>query len=134
MPDISPAKVAHVIIKSRELAAKVSAWDGDARRDDSEDDPASILEDLAGDQTRSELASFIRSMNDDEQAELVAIAWVGRGTFSADEFDEAVATAKSERVNPTERYLLGIPLLPEYLEDGLEKLGVSATDAEDDIM
>lgn len=57
-----------------------------------------------------------------------------RGTYTAEEFDEAVATAKSERVNPTENYLLGMPLLPDYLEEGLQKLGLSAAEAEDDVL
>jgi hypothetical protein len=65
---------------------------------------------------------------------LVALAWLGRGTFSADEFDEAVATAFAERTNPTERYLLGIPLLADYLEEGLDKLGYSVEDAEKGIL
>ena len=54
---------------------------------------------------------------------LVALAWIGRGTFSAEEFDEAVQTARDERVNSTSRYLLGMPLLADYLEEGLEQLG-----------
>jgi len=101
---------------------------------DAEDDPASILENLAEDSTAAEVGSFIRSLNEDEQAELVAITWIGRGTFSPDEFNEAVATAKAERVNATETYLLGMPLLPDYLEEGLEKLGISAAEVEDEVL
>jgi hypothetical protein len=134
MIEIAPEKVAHIIIKARELGAKVSAWDEDASRDEAGDDPASILEDLAEDSTEAEVASFIRSLNEDEQAELVALAWIGRGTFAPEEFDEAVATAKSERVNPTERYLLGMSLLPDYLEEGMERLGFSAAEIEADIL
>jgi len=66
----------------------------------------------------------------DEQVHLVALAWVGRGTFSADEFDEAVEIARHERVNTTSRYLLGMPLLADYLEAGLELLGISVEDAQ----
>ena len=73
-------------------------------------------------------------MNEDEQADLVALAWVGRGTFSADQFDEAVATAKAEHINATEDYLLGIPLLGDYLAEGLEKMGVSEVVAEQEVM
>jgi hypothetical protein len=134
MIEIAPEKVAHVIIRARELGAKVSAWDEDASRDETGDDPASILEDLAEDSTRAELASFIRALNEDEQAHLVAVAWIGRGTFAPEELDEAVATAKSERVNPTEKYLLGMPLLPDYLEEGIERLGFSAAEIEADIL
>jgi hypothetical protein len=59
---------------------------------------------------------------------------VGRGTFTADEFDEAVETARGERVVSTSRYLLGMPLLADYLEEGLDKLGISVEDAENDVL
>jgi len=65
---------------------------------------------------------------------LVALTWVGRGTYTADEFEEAIATARDERTNPTEVYLLGIPLLADYLEEGLEKLGFSIEDVEQDVL
>ena len=42
--------------------------------------------------------------------------WIGRGTYEAEDFSEAVTTARSERVNETSAYLLGVPLLADYLE------------------
>jgi hypothetical protein len=132
MLEIAPEKVAHVIIKAREYGSKVAAWDSEAGA--AENDPSSILEDLPNDPTRAELAGFISRLNVDEQAHLVALTWVGRGTFSADEFDEAVQTARNERVNATSRYLLGIPLLADYLEEGLEMLGISVNDAESGVL
>jgi hypothetical protein len=134
MLEIAPDKVAHVIVKAREYDSKVGAWDDSPKAGDAEEDPDSILEDFANDPTRAELAGFINALNEDEQAHLVALAWIGRGTFSADELDEAVETARSERVNATSRYLLGMPLLADYLEEGLEKLGISVADAEKDVL
>ncbi len=129
--DISPDKVAHVIIKAREYDAKVGAWE-DRESDDTDSD--SILEDFAADPTRAELDAFISGLNEDEQASLVALAWVGRGSFAPEEFQDAVDTAKAERVNRTATYLLGIPMLADYLEEGLDKMGFSVEDAEDDIL
>jgi hypothetical protein len=134
MLEIASDKVAHVIIKAREYDAKVGSWDDSALAGDAEEDPASILEDYANDPTRAELAAFIDALNDDEQAHLVALAWIGRGTFAADELDEAVATARDERVSATSQYLLGIPLLADYLEEGLERLGISVEDVEKDVL
>lgn len=134
MLEIAPEKVAHVIIKAREYDTKVAAWDDTPNSGNAEDDPSSILEDFADDPARAELAGFINRLNVDEQVHLVALAWIGRGTFSADEFDEAVQTARDERVNSTSRYLLGIPLLAEYLEEGLERLGISVEDAEKGVL
>jgi hypothetical protein len=132
--EIAPEKVAHVIIKAREYDAKVGAWDDTPENGDAEEDPSAILEDFKNDPTRAELTGFIERLNYDEQANLVALVWVGRGTFETEEFDEAVETARSERVNATSNYLLGIPLLADYLEEGLEKLGFSVDDVESDVL
>ena len=128
--DISPEKVGHVIINAREYDAKVGAWDeGDTERDSD-----SILEDFGDDPTRAELKGFISTLNVDEQVSLVALMWIGRGSYGPDELDEALETARAERVNPTADYLLGIPMLADYLEEGLEKLGYSVEDAEEDLL
>jgi hypothetical protein len=132
--DIAPEKVAHVIIKAREYDAKVGAWNDTPEAGDAEEDPNAILEDFANDPTRAELVAFIDGLNNDEQANLVALAWVGRGTFEKEEFAEAVETARNEKVNTTATYLLGIPLLADYLEEGLEKMGYSVEDAERDVL
>ena len=132
MLDISPAKVAHIIVKAREYDAKVGAWDEESGTCDEDSD--SILEDFTSDQTRSEIAEFISGLNIDEQVNLVALMWIGRGTFAPEELADAVSTARSERVNKTEDYLLGVPLLADYLEEGLEKLGFTIEDAEEGIL
>jgi hypothetical protein len=126
--EISPAKVGFVIVKAREIAAKVAAWDDSATSDHDAD---SILESFSEDATQEELKGFIRDLNEDEQASLVALAWIGRGSFGPEELDEALATARAERTNRTEDYLIGMPLLPDYLEEALDRLGYSVEDAED---
>ena len=134
MLEISTEKVAHIIVRAREYDAKTGSWEDVVTTGFREEDGDSVLENFSSDATRSELAEFIGNLNEDEQASLVAIAWVGRGSFSPEEVDEAISTAKSERVNKTEDYLLGIPLLADYLEEGLEKLGYSVEDVETGIL
>ena len=129
--EISPTKVGFVIVKAREYGAKVGAWDDSATSDH---DAESILEDFTDDSTVAELKEFIHDLNEDEQVSLVALAWIGRGSFGPDELEEALDTARAERTNRTEEYLLGMPLLSDYLEDALDKLGYSVEDAEDDAM
>ncbi len=132
--EIAPEKIAHVIIKAREFDAKVGAWDESPEDGDAEEDPASVLESFSDDTVFQEVASFIEALNDDEQVGLVAVTWIGRGTFEADELEEAITTARDEAVNKTSVYLLGIPLLADYLEEGLEKLGYSVDDVESDVL
>ena len=129
--EISPAKVGFVIIKAREIAAKVAAWDDGATSDH---DAESILEDFSDDATQAELKEFIRDLNEDEQVSLVALAWIGRGSFGPEELEEALSTARSERTNRTADYLLGMPLLSDYLEEALDRLGYSVEDAEDEAL
>src|SRR6478609_2612809 len=85
--EISPTKIGYVIVKARECAAKVAAWDDGATSDH---DAESILESFSDDATADELKGFIRDLNEDEQASLVALAWIGRGSFGPDELDEAL--------------------------------------------
>lgn len=100
-PEISIKKVVHIIFLTREASRK------------------------------GEVHAFIDAMNEDEQAHLVAIAWVGRGAFEADDYDEAVRTAFAEATTPTADYLMGMPHLSENLEAGLEELGIDVSDAEE---
>ncbi|GAB4234651.1 MAG: DUF3775 domain-containing protein [Methyloligellaceae bacterium] len=128
MLDISLDKVAYIIAKAREYDVKVAAWDDGGEEDDA--DAESILEDLTNDPTRQELVEFISGLNVDEQISLVALTWIGRGSYGPDELSEALDTARRERTNKTEDYLLGTPLLADYLEEGLERLGYSVEDVE----
>lgn len=130
MLQISPVKVAQVIIRAREIDAKVGTWDTSGDEADAE----TILEARSGDATEAELRAFIDSLNEDEQVSLVALMWIGRETFGPDELDEAMDTARMERTSPTARYLLGVPLLADYLEDGLDALGISVEEAEDEVL
>lgn len=82
----------------------------------------------------AELHDFIAGMNEDEKAQLTAIAWVGRGAFEPEEFDEAVATAMAEATTPTEDYLMGMPHLAENLEAGLDALGIDVAAEEEDLL
>jgi hypothetical protein len=127
MLDIAPEKVGHVIIRARELDTKVDAWD--TSEDDA--DAGTILENRGDDATEAELRAFIKGLNVDEKCSLVALMWIGRGTYEAYELEEAKETAASEATNATEDYLLGIPLLADYLEEGLSKLGIDIQDAEE---
>ncbi len=131
MLQIAPTKVGQIIVLAREFDAKVSPWD-DNSAEEREGDMTSILEATSNDPVVVQLTSYIDNLNEDEQVSLVALMWVGRGTFESEELAEAISTARSERVNKTSAYLLGVPLLSDYLEDGLDKLGYSVEESEAD--
>lgn len=134
MLQIALDKVGYVILRAREVDVKVAPYD-EAGSVDSDDRRAdSILEDLPGDATRQELMSIMKGFNEDELASLIALAWIGRGTYAAEELDEAISTAKSEHRHNFVSYLMDMPLLPDYLEDGLDQLGLSVEDAEQSVL
>lgn len=81
-----------------------------------------------------ELRAFIDRMDTRQQAELVALMWIGRGAFEPEDIDEAVAHAENEATTPCADYLLGTPHLSDHLEAALEAFGVDVTDAEDTLM
>ena len=105
MLDISTYKVAQVILMAREL-----------------------------DRAEGELRGFIDRLSEEEQASLVALMWIGRGSFAAEELEEAKATAAEEATTPCADYLLGSPHVSDHLENGLDELGLSASDDEDELV
>ena len=82
------------------------------------------------DRAEGELRAMIERQGDDQQAELVALIWVGRGAFEAEEWEEAVTTAYAEATTPCADYVLGMPHFTDHIEAGLDALGVSLADVE----
>ena len=135
VPDlgISPEKVRIVILKARQFDAKEDDADPDEGSNAADDGMADVLEDKPEDDAvRSELTAYINGLNEEEKTNLVALAWLGRGTFDLDEWDEALQTARDEHNTRTAQYLLGLPLLGDYLADGLEAFGEDYDDETDE--
>ena len=80
------------------------------------------------DRSDVDIRSLIQGLNEDEQAELVALRWIGRGSFEPEDLEDAILTAKTEASTPTEDYLLGSPHLADHLEAALESLGLDVDD------
>lgn len=81
-----------------------------------------LAEEESDDLSDEELRELIEDLNVDEAAELVAITWIGRGDFDAEDFDQAVEEARERAVGSTATYLLGLPLLADHMEAGLDAL------------
>lgn len=128
--EIDPATVAFLIAKARAFDAKVAPADRDTVAQPGEDEDHDALEDYGDDPVGIEIKEVIDDLNVDEQVELVAMTWVGRGDFAAEEWDEALEAARERRVGSTSKYLLGMPLLGDLLEEGFVALGYSLEDYE----
>lgn len=125
---INTDKICFVIAKARMFDVKEGVSDPDSGSNPTDEDMRDILEDFASDPTYQELVEFIRGLDEEEQINLVALAWVGRGTFDRSEWAEALETARDAHNNRTAEYLTGLPLLGDYLEEGLEAFGESCSD------
>ncbi len=129
---IDPDTVRMVIDKARVFDADMANGDED---DELEAAGAHTTNDMLeeddlgdspeGDPLFGELRDIINDLNEDEQVELVALTWVGRGSYTAEEWDQAVAEATRAHNARTAQYLLGIPLLADYLAEGLAAFGES---------
>ena len=135
MIEVDVDKIAFIIAKSREFEAQDAVHeevggDGLATNEihDStfQENLASPADEESDDSTLDEVKAWIRSINDDDQCQIVALAWIGRGDFTPDDWDEAVKIATDEHNDRTAEYLLGMPLLPDYLEEGLAQFGLSS--------
>lgn len=86
------------------------------------------------DRAEAEFDAFVERLDPDEQAELVAVFWIGRGSYEVEDLAEAIEAAHRNATVPTGEYLKGSPHLPDHLEAGLEALGIDPEDAEDAIL
>ena len=129
---ISPEKVCFIIIKAREFDAKDEVTDPDSGSNPSDDKDAAVLEDHGDDPVVEELTSLINSLSEDEQIDLVTLTWLGRDDYAADDWPAVRAEAARAHNERTASYLLGTPLLGDFLEEGLALLGRSCEEFEID--
>ena len=127
---ISPEKVCFIIVKAREFDVKDSVTEPDPGSNPADDRDAAVLEDHADDPVAEELTSFIDALTEDEQIDLVALAWLGRDDNEASDWASVRAEAAHAHNRRTSRYLLGMPLLADFLAEGLSMLGHSCEEFE----
>ena len=128
MLTISPEKVCFIIFKAKEYDAKDEVTEVDPGSNPSDDKDISVLEDHEDDPVVEELTSFINSLSEDEQIDLVTLAWLGRNDYSASAWTAVREEAARTRNQRTAEYLLDMPLVGDFLEEGLSMLGYSRED------
>lgn len=122
---ISPQKICFIVVKARQYDAKDAVTDPDPGSNASDDGMRAVLEDHRDDPVRAELSACIQTLNEDEQIDLVALAWLGRGDGDLAEWSDLRAEAAHAHNSRTASYLLGMPLLADYLEEGMARFGLS---------
>jgi len=129
---IDPETVRLLAEKARAISAAINEDYDDGKEHEVEIDGDAhdphhhdgLAEEESKDLTREEFRELVIDLNVDETAELIALAWIGRGDFEVGEWDDAVSDARQRGRKRIASYLLGMPMLADWLEDGLEALGI----------
>jgi hypothetical protein len=120
---LGPEAAFPIVMKAREFEAKVAQTDPGSASNPGDDNNVDVLESGPKDPTYDELVSAVSDLNDDEQLDLIALIWLGRGDFSVAEWDEARRSARDIGRARTPRYVAEMPLVSDYLEDALSQFG-----------
>ncbi len=128
---ISTDAVCYIIVNARQFDVKEGTTDPNSGSDAPDDGYRDVLEDNPKDPVYRLLTDFISGLDVEEQINLVALAWLGRGTYDKSEWSEALKLARQEHNNRTAQYLLGLPMLGDFLEEGLSQFGRSCSDETD---
>jgi len=127
IPDLSipTDKLCFIIAKAREFDVKDVVTDPGDSSNATDDGMLSVLEDHRDDPVVQEISAVIFAMSEDEQVDLVTLAWLGRGDGALGDWSELRSEAARAHNKRTASYLLGIPLLADFLEEALSELGIS---------
>ena len=130
MPElaISVEKVGFLIEKTREFDAKEGSSDPNSGSNGADDNMVDVLEDDGDDPVAREITGFINAMSEDEQIDLIALMRLGRGDGTIEEWDDLRREAADGRDGRTANYLLGEPLVSDYLAGGLDEFGLTWND------
>lgn len=127
MLELNPGIVCRIIDQAREFLAQegvvIPETPGGSEIDS--DQAMQVLAAHAGDLTYRQLKAAIDDLEARQQAELVALMWLGRGDYAPDEWEDIRRQAREQWSEHTAEYLLATPLVADFLEAGLEALGYS---------
>jgi hypothetical protein len=126
---ISSETVCFIIVKAREFDVKDEVTEPDPGSNPIDDGGLAVLEDHPDDPSGQEIRATIAALSVDEKAELIALAWLGRGDYDVKEWRTARSEAETQ-IGKTASYLLELPLLGDYLEEGLSMVGRDCEDVE----
>jgi hypothetical protein len=123
---ISLEKVATVVTQARAVQA---GEEGELDALDEEDAEEHAGPEDSDDITEDSFAEYVDGLNADEQTALIALAWVGRGDFDSDEWEEALRlAAERNETGDAGGYLLGLDMVGDLIAEGVAAFGLSIED------
>jgi len=128
---LDPDYLRRLVLKVRAFMGKEDTEVPDEGSNPTDDEmPSSAFQEDGDDLSREEVMEEIRGLDPRQQAELVALMWLGRDEGAPEEFGDLVRQAATRREVPTENYLLDHPLVAEHWLEGMERLGLGGLDEE----
>jgi hypothetical protein len=119
---LNPEFLRSLILKLRAVMAQEEMVSPDSGSNPSDDERAATLQETPDNLTRAEIEAQLEDLEPDQQAEIVALMWIGRGDLEPEEWDEAIALALERSDAPTAAYLLSHPHVADYIDEGLDRL------------
>ena len=120
--------ICRIIVRAREWDAQVPSNEPDEVDEDgpvSTDDEYDVLIDEKNDSVEVEIEAALDDLAEDQRAEILALAWIGNGTFDISDWDEAMSEAADPDSDPILEQLMDMPMLAAYLDAGLEAFDLS---------
>lgn len=117
--------ICRIIVRARQLEAQLPEINDDDAVAGEPDEDFETTDDEIDETVIDELRTAIEDLADDQQAELLALAMVGRGTYDASEWEDALEDANDPASESPADQLLDMPTLAEYLDAGLTAFELS---------
>jgi hypothetical protein len=130
MLNIGLDTICFIIAKAREFQAKEQVVIPETPSSPADDWALQVLADHIDDFSLQEVSSSVQDLDPEQQAELIALMWLGRGDYGIDEWESSLVDAMDqyEEHDNTAQYLLAHPMVPDHLEEGLIAHGYSCED------
>ena len=127
---ISSEKVCFLIVKAREFDVQDVDTELEEGANATDDGMIDVLEESGDNPVAQEIRVFIAELGEDEKADLIGLLRIGRGDGPMEDWDALREEGFSEQEGRIGAYLMGEPLLSDYLEEGLSQFGISCAEFE----
>lgn len=130
MLDLNPDIIRELILRIREFHAKEGVTIPELDYSSSpaeESDSMQILADHRGDLTYNEIRKTIFDLEPDQQANLLALQFLGQGDYEGSEWDSALKEAKKMLTPEIINGFLHDPQISDYWQEGLSMLNYTSS-------
>ena len=127
---ISSEKVCFLIVKARAFDVQDVDTELESGSNPTDDRMIDVLEESKDNPIAQEIRVFIAELGEEEKADLIGLMRLGRGDGTMEEWQALRDEGLREHAGRVAAYLMGKPLLSDYLEEGLSQFGFSCAEFE----